>query len=105
MKTMRFDRPQEKITVYSPEPGVKDVIICTNEREVEVKNEGSTETAYEYDGNCFRTFKEINRDMIEADMDYYLDYPGDTAPTQEMVAYANEAVDECIMQLVEAGLL
>ena len=43
--------------------------------------------------------------MIETDMDYYLDYPGDTAPTQEMVAYANEAVDECIMQLVEAGLL
>ena len=86
---------------------MSDVIICTNERTVETTDETAAEKgiAYEYDGNCFRTCKEIAEDMINADLEFYLEYPGDTAPTAEMIEYANAAIDEYTMQLVEGGIL
>ena len=107
MQKMRFDKIQPKITIYPLGGGISDVIICTNEQIVESTDEatGEKETAYEYDGNSFRTCKEIAEDMINADLEYYLEYPGDTAPTAEMIEYANAAIDEYTLQLLEGGIL
>ena len=109
MKKMRFSEKQNDVTITTPENGVTDVIILTNETEVTEKNEQSESdeevTSYEYDGNIFRTYKEITEDMIRADLEYYLNYDGDEKPTDEMVEYANKAVDEYTLQLMEEGVI
>ena len=109
MKKMRFSEKQNDVTIVTPEDGVTDVIILTNETEVTEKNEQSESeeevTYYEYDGNIFRTYKEITEDMIRADLEYYLNYDGDEKPTDEMVEYANKAVDEYTAMLIEEGIV
>ena len=109
MKKMRFSEKQNDINITMPEDGVTDVIILTNETEVSEKNEMSESeedvTYYEYDGNIFRTYKEITEDMIRADLEYYLNYDVDDKPTDEMVEYANKAVDEYTAMLIEEGIV
>ena len=109
MKKMRFSEKQNDITITTPENGVTDVIILTNETEITEKNEQleSEEevTSYEYDGNIFRTYKAITEEKVRADLDYYLNYDGDEKPTDEMVEYANKAVDEDTLQLMEEGVI
>ena len=109
MKKMRFSEKQKDITITTPEDGVTDVIILQNETVVTEKNEMSESdedvTSYEYDGNIFRTYKEITEDMIRADLEYYLNYDGDEKPTDEMVEYANKAVDDYTLQLMEEGVI
>ena len=109
MKKMRFSEKQNDVTITTPEDGVTDIIILTNETTVTEKDERSESdeevTSYEYDGNIFRTYKEITEDMIRADMDYYLNYDGDEKPTDEMMEYVNKAVDEYTLQLMEEGVI
>ena len=109
MKKMRFSEKQKDITITTPEDVVTDVIILQNETEIVEKNEQAETdeevTSYEYDGNIFRTYKTITEDMIRADLDYYLNYDGDEKPTDEMVEYANKAVDEYTLQLMEEGVI
>ena len=109
MKKMRFSEKQKDITITTPEDGVTDVIILQNETVVTEKNEMSESdedvTSYEYDGNIFRTYKEITEDDVRSNMEYYLNYEGDEKPTDEMVEYANKAVDEYTLQLMEEGVI
>ena len=109
MKKMRFSEKQNDSTITTPEDGVADVIILQNETVVTEQNEQSESdeevTSYEYDGNIFRTYKEITEDMIRADLEYYLNYNGDEKPTDEMVEYANKAVDEYTAMLIEEGIV
>ena len=107
MKKMRFSKKQNDVTITTPENGVTDVIILTNETVVTEKDEqsGNDITSYEYDGNIFRTYKEITEEDIRADMDYYLNYEGDEKPTDEMVEYVNKAIDEYTMNLIEEGVI
>ena len=109
MKKMRFSEKQNDVTITTPEDSVTDVIILTNEKVVTQKKEQSESeeevTSYEYDGNIFRTYKEITEDMIRADLEYYLNYNGDEKPTDEMVEYANKAVDEYTAMLIEEGIV
>ena len=109
MKKMRFSEKQNDVTITTPEDGVTDVIILTNETVVTEKNEQSESdeevTSYEYNGNIVRTYKEITEDMIRADLEYYLNYNGDEKPTDEMLEYANKAVDEYTLQLMEEGVI
>ena len=109
MKKMRFSEKQKDVTITTPEGGMTDVIILTNETEVAEKNEMSEldeeVTYYEYDGNIFRTYKTITEDDVRADLDYYLNYDGDEKPSDEMVEYANKAVDEYTLQLMEEGVI
>ena len=109
MKKMRFSEKQNDVIITTPEDGITDVIILTNETVVTEKNEQSESdeevTSYEYDGNIFRTYKEITEDVIRSDLDYYLNYNGDEKPTNEMVEYANKAVDEYTAMLIEEGII
>ena len=109
MKKMRFSEKKNDVTITTPEDGVTDVIILQNETVVTEKNEMSESdedvTSYEYDGNIFRTYKEITEDMIRADLEYYLNYDGDEKPTDEMLEYANNAVDEYTAMLIEEGII
>ena len=109
MKKMKFSEKQNDVTITTPEDGVTDVIILTNETEVTEKNEQSESeeevTYYEYDGNIFRTYKTITEDDVRSNMEYYLNYEGDEKPTDEMVEYANKAVDEYTLQLMEEGVI
>ena len=109
MKKMRFSEKQNDVTITTPEDGITDVIILTNETVVTEKNEQSESEEdvifYEYDGNIFRTYKAITEDDIRADLDYYLNYDGDEKPTDDMVEYANKVVDEYTLQLMEEGVI
>ena len=109
MKKMRFSEKQNDVTITTPEDSVTDVIILTNEKVVTEKNEMSESdedvTFYEYDGNIFRTYKEITEDMIRSDLEYYLNYDVDDKPTDEMVEYANKVVDEYTAMLIEEGIV
>ena len=107
MKKMRFSEKKNDVAITTPEDGVTDVIILTNETVVTEKDEQSDNdiTSYEYDGNIFRTYKEITEEDIRADMDYYLNYGGDESPTDEMIEYANKAIDEYTMNLIEEGVI
>ena len=109
MKKMRFSEKQNDVTITTPEDGVTDVVILTNEKTVTEKNEQSESdeevTSYEYDGNIFRTYKSITEDEIRSDMDYYLNYDGDEKPSDEMVDYANKAIDEYTAMLIEEGIV
>ena len=109
MKKMRFSEKQKDVTITTPEDGVTDVIILTNETIVTEKNEQSESkedvTSYEYDGNIFRTYKTITEDDVRADLDFYLNYEGDEKPTDEMIEYVNKAIDEYTMNLIEEGVI
>ena len=109
MKKMRFSEKQNDITITTPENGVTDVIILTNETVVTEKNEQpeSEEDVifYEYDGNIFRTYKTITEDDVRSDLDYYLNYDGDEKPTDEMVEYANQMIDAYTALLIEEGIV
>ena len=109
MKKMRFSEKQNDVTITTPEDSVTDVIILTNEKVVTEKNEMSESdedvTFYEYDRNIFRTYKTITEDDVRADLEYYLNYDGDEKPTDEMVEYANKAVDEYTAMLIEEGIV
>ena len=109
MKKMRFSEKQNDVTIVTPEDGVTDVIILTNETFVTEKNEQSESdeevTSYEYDGNIFRTYKTIAEDDVRADLDYYLNYGGDEKPSDEMVEYANQMIDAYTALLIEEGIV
>ena len=109
MKKMRFSEKQNDVTITTPDDDVTDVIVLQNETEVVEKNEQSESeeevTYYEYDGNIFRTYKEITEDMIRSDLEYYLNYDVDDKPTDEMVEYANKVVDEYTAMLIEEGIV
>ena len=107
MKKMRFSEKQNDVTITTPEDGVTDVIILINETVVTEKDEqsGNDITSYDYDGNIFRTYKEITEDVIRSDMEYYLNYEGDEKPTDEMIEYVNKAIDEYTMNLIEEGVI
>ena len=107
MKKMRFSEKQNDVTITTPEDGVTDVIILINETVVTEKDEqsGNDITSYDYDGNIFRTYKEITEDVIRSDMEYYLNYEGGEKPTDEMIEYVNKAIDEYTMNLIEEGVI
>ena len=109
MKKMRFSEKQNDVTIATPEDGVMDVIILTNEKVVTEKNEQSESDEdvifYEYDGNIFRTYKTITEDDVRSDLDYYLNYGGDEKPSDEMVEYANQMIDAYTALLIEEGIV
>lgn len=107
MEVMRFSEKQKKVTIYEIEDGAKDVVICINEREVTEENqneESKKVTMYEYDGNIFRTYL-ISADKINESPESFLEYIGDEPPTDEMVEYANQKIDEYTTQLMEEGII
>jgi hypothetical protein len=82
-----------------------DVVICTDEQKITIDDpENGSETMYEYDGNIFRTFKLTQEEIIQAP-EQYLDYEGDTEPSEEMTRYATEMIDAYTLQLIEEGVL
>lgn len=104
MEKMRFALPQLSAAFYPLEKGM-DVVICTDEQKVIVDNpENGSETMYEYNGNIFRTFKLTQEEIIQAP-EQYLDYEGDTEPSEEMTRYATEMIDAYTLQLIEEGVL
>lgn len=104
MKAMRFTFPQLNVSIFQLDKGM-DAMICLNERQVIVENpEGISETMYEYDGNIFRTFKLTKKEIMQ-EPEKYLDYKGDTEPTEEMTQYANEMIDAYTEQLISEGVI
>lgn len=104
MEKMRFTLPQLSAVFYPLEKGM-DVVICTDEQKVTVDSpENGSEIMYEYNGNIFRTFKLTQEEIIRAP-EQYLDYEGDTEPSEEMTRYATEMIDAYTLQLIEEGVL
>lgn len=105
--------PQEKVTeavsTYmeaNPINVPKNLSDLKEVAETEPLEDGEVKesTAYEYDGNIFRTHS-LTAEQIKADPESYMDYEGDEAPTDAMVEYANLKIDEYTAQLMEEGLI
>lgn len=105
--------PQEKVTeavsTYmeaNPINVPKNLSDLKEVAETEPLEDGEVKesTAYEYDGNIFRTHS-LTAEQIKADPESYTDYEGDDAPTDAMVEYANLKIDEYTAQLMEEGLI
>lgn len=62
-------------------------------------------TAYQYDGNQFRTVYELTEDEVLADLDKYLNYDSDGEPTLEQLSHDHELIDSFTLELMEGGLL
>lgn len=111
MRTMIFDTKQPKLATHPLDDGGKDVLILKNEKEVTVKEPSFTDSAteiervvYSYDGNSFRTYKDIADDTLISD-DSYMDYEGDELPTAEMLEYAQAELDNYTASLIESGVI
>ena len=105
--------PQEKVTeavsTYmeaNPINVPKNLSDLKEVAETEPLEDGEVKesTAYEYDGNIFRTHS-LTAEQIKADPESYTDYEGDDAPTDAMVEYANLKIDEYTAQLMEEWLI
>lgn len=105
--------PQEKVTeavsTYmeaNPINVPKNLSDLKEVAETEPLEDGEVKesTAYEYDGNIFRTHS-LTAEQIKADPESYTDYEGDDAPTDAMVEYVNLKIDEYTAQLMEEGLI
>lgn len=105
--------PQEKVTeavsTYmeaNPINVPKNLSDLKEVAETEPLEDGEVKesTAYEYDGNIFRTHS-LTDEQIKADPESYTDYEGDDAPTDAIVEYANLKIDEYTAQLMEEGLI
>ena len=111
MKKMRFSERQDAITIIEPENGVYDVVVLVNEEKVVEKNDNAFEaepedvTYWQYDGNIFRTYSPIIKEDVESNIDYYLNLPNEEKPTEEMQAYAQEALDNYTASLIESGVI
>ena len=101
--------PQEKVTeavsTYmeaNPINVPKNLSDLKEVAETEPLEDGEVKesTAYEYDGNIFRTHS-----LTDEHPESYTDYEGDDAPTDAMVEYANLKIDEYTAQLMEEGLI
>ena len=111
MKKMRFSERQDAITIIEPENGVYDVVVLVNEEKVVEKNDNAFEaesedvTYWQYDGNIFRAYSPIIKEDVESNIDYYLNLPNEEKPTEEMQAYAQEALDNYTASLIESGVI
>ena len=111
MKKMRFSERQDAITIIEPENGVYDVMVLVNEEKVVEKNDNAFEaesedvTYWQYDGNIFRTYSTIIKEDVESNIDYYLNLQNEEKPTEEMQAYAQEALDNYTASLIESGVI
>lgn len=111
MKKMRFSERQDAITIIEPENGVYDVVVLVNEQRVVEKNDNAFEsesedvTYWQYDGNIFRTYSPIIKEDVESNIDYYLNLQNEEKPTEEMQAYAQEALDNYTASLIESGVI
>ena len=111
MKKMRFSERQDAITIIEPENGVYDVVVLVNEEKVVEKNDNAFEaepedvTYWQYDGNIFRTYSPTIKEDVESNIDYYLNLPNEEKPTEEMQAYAQEALDNYTASLIESGVI
>ena len=111
MKKMRLSEKQSSITIVEPESGVYDVMVLVNEEKVVEKNDNAFEaesedvTYWQYDGNIFRTYSTIIKEDVESNIDYYLNLPNEEKPTEEMQAYAQEALDNYTASLIESGVI
>lgn len=102
-----------EVAIYELGNGKRDVIVLANETITTETQDGMgsesgeplEKTVYVYDGNIFRTCKEVTETEILNDVGHFLDYEGDTEPTQEMIDYANEMIDAYTIQLIEEGTL
>lgn len=99
------------IRMFSEYSGVSyNVIkkICKDKRMmngvIQTVVDGIQQEMYEYDGNIFRTFK-LTEEEIMREPEKYLDYEGDTEPTEEMTQYANEMIDAYTEQLISEGVI
>ena len=107
MREMIFNEEQNMLSVISPEDGVTDILILTDEKEVKRTDENTNEekTEYHYNGNSVRVYKNVTEEDVEQDKEYYMSLEQGEKPTEDMESYANEKVDEFTLQLMNEGVL
>lgn len=87
-----------------------DVTVLNNEEIVtvppqEYATEQEPQTAYQYDGNIFRTVYELTEEEILADMEKWLNYDSSTEPSADQIRHDNELTDKLVTELIERGIL
>lgn len=112
MVKMLFVSQQPKVTIVPLPNKMYDVTVLDNEEIVTMEppdimqeEPQAPQTAYQYDGNAFRTVYELTREEILADMEKWLNYSTKDEPTVAQLTHDNELTDKIVMELIEGGIL
>lgn len=102
MVRMLFTLPQEKVKIVSLPNGKYDITILDNEELVSIPSGESGEISvlmYQYNGNQFRTVKNITEEEILQNIEEWLNYDASNEPTLEQIQH-----DEDILSAYRAQI-
>ena len=102
MVRMLFTLPQNKARVVALPNGMYDVTVLDNEELVDVPSGENGEISakmYQYDGNQFRTVKNITEEEILQNIEEWLNYDASNEPTLEQIQH-----DEDILSAYRAQI-
>lgn len=102
MVRMLFTLPQNKVHIVALPNGMYDVTVLDNEEQVDVPSGENAEMSvkmYQYDGNQFRTVKNITEEEILQNIEEWLNYDASNEPTLEQIQH-----DEDILSAYRAQI-
>lgn len=102
MVRMLFTLPQNKARVVALPNGMYDVTVLDNEELVDVPSGENGEISvlmYQYNGNQFRTVKNITEEEILQNIEEWLNYDASNEPTLEQIQH-----DEDILSAYRAQI-
>lgn len=102
MVRMLFTLPQNKARVVALPNGMYDVTVLDNEELVDVPSGENGEISvlmYQYNGNQFRTVKNVTEEEILQNIEEWLNYDASNEPTLEQIQH-----DEDILSAYRAQI-
>ena len=95
MVRMLFTLPQNKARVVALPNGMYDVTVLDNEELVDVPSGENGEISvlmYQYNGNQFRTVKNVTEEEILQNIEEWLNYDASNEPTLEQIKHDEDVL-------------
>ena len=102
MVRMLFTLPQNKARVVALPNGMYDVTVLDNEELVDVPSGENGEISvlmYQYNGNQFRTVKNITEEEILQNIEEWLNYDASNEPTLEQIQHDEYILSAYLAQI------
>lgn len=95
MVRMLFTLPQNKVHIVALPNGMYDVTVLDNEELVDVPSGEDGEISvlmYQYNGNQFRTVKNVTEEEILQNIEEWLNYDASNEPTLEQIQHDEDVL-------------
>lgn len=102
MVRMLFTLPQNKARVVALPNGMYDVTVLDNEELVDVPSGENGEISvlmYQYNGNQFRTVKNVTEEEILQNIEEWLNYDASNEPTLEQIQHDEDVLSAYLTQI------